>query len=178
MRIISILSILSLILFTGLFNGCGGSSSGAGGGTPASSTITGTTSTGFSIGNGIGKVGDIVSIPVTLTSAGTTRAASCTVNFTPTIVAPGESSGGSVRDAGAKPGAGIACRRKWSTGSVTLLFVCGSSAATSTVAHIPFKIIAPGVSALTLTNLTAYDGNMQPITAAAKGRSGVLTGRK
>jgi len=117
------------------------------------------------MGSGNGKIGDMVAIPVTLHTGGVLRALSCTIHFDSSVVASGESSSTSIRDAGATVGSGVACRRKWATDSVTLQFTCSNTIAKDTVATIPLKVIGVGTSSLTVTNVMAYDGTMQPITA-------------
>lgn len=169
--------LISFLLMSFLLLCCGcGSGSGSGGNT-LTPTITGATSTGFSIGNGGGSVGEVVSVPVTLNYNSATRAVACTISYTPSIAAPGESGNGSIRDAAATVGSDVACRRKWANGSVTLLFVCGNTGKTTTMATIPFKVISVGTTALTVTNVAAYDSNMQPLAQTVKTKNGQITVR-
>jgi len=106
------------------------------------------------------------------------RAVSCTINYDSAIVTPGDNGSGSIRDNNAKVGSGIASRRKWSNGSVTLSMVYGNYAQTSTVATIPFKVVGSGSTNVTVTDVTAYDDNMQPVSVMTKKTNGKLTAVK
>jgi len=167
-------SLLLFAAFAGflfLCNGCGG-----GGSSPvAPTTVAGAATLGFTVGSAAGHIGDTVAIPVTLDTNSATRAVACTITFTPAVAVAGESAAGSIRDAGATLGSGVACRRTWNTGSVTLLFA--GTGVTHTIATLPFRIVGAGTTALTITNVTAYDATMQPVIRTARIRHGYLSAR-